>query len=285
MKVNGFTASTLTPAPVLANSGCDGEAQEAAAAAAEGADRRLHRPRGQRPHPAAVAQRRHDRQDRRAAGRRRGLAGGRLAAALGGAVRAAGGALGDRRPAARRPEDAARPLPDGRRRDPALGAADDRPSTSSATSPSWRASAWPSELRIDDAPLDPAGGDRAARQPLLGPRRPARQRHRLAGRSGLRRRGLARRSTRRSARACSSAPAPTVTAVAQDARGQSRNRELALRGWREKIAAGLRGAAPPPADQADQGLAHRRLEQKRRIGERKRGRRRPGGEDGVATCR
>jgi len=52
----------------------------------------------------------------------------------------------------------------------------------------------------------------------------------------------------------------TVTAVAQDARGQARNRELALQRLATKASRG------------------RRLEQKRRIGERKRGRRRPGGE-------
>src|SRR5439155_26642819 len=40
-------------------------------------------------------------------------------------------------------------------------------------------------------PLDPARGDQAAREPLLGPRRPARQRHRLARGGELRRAGLA----------------------------------------------------------------------------------------------
>ena len=70
----------------------------------------------------------------------------------------------------------------------------------------------------------------------------------------------------------------TITAVAQDARSQSRNRELALRRLAEKIAAALavprrrRPTRPTGASRA------RRLEQKRRIGERKRGRRRPGGE-------
>jgi ribosome-associated protein len=44
---------------------------------------------------------------------------------------------------------------------------------------------------------------------------------------------------------------PVVTAVAQDARGQSRNRELALRRLAQKLAAGLRvqrkRRATPPA--------------------------------------
>jgi ribosome-associated protein len=71
----------------------------------------------------------------------------------------------------------------------------------------------------------------------------------------------------------------TVTAVAQDARGQFRNRELALQRLAQKIAAGLatpRGRRPTRPTKASR---HRRLESKRRTGERKRGRRRPGGDD------
>jgi len=70
----------------------------------------------------------------------------------------------------------------------------------------------------------------------------------------------------------------TVTAVAQDARGQSRNRELALQRLAQKIAAALavpRRRRPTRPTKASRG---RRLEQKRRIGERKRGRRQPGGD-------
>ena len=44
---------------------------------------------------------------------------------------------------------------------------------------------------------------------------------------------------------------PLVTAVAQDARGQSRNRELALERLAEKIAAGLAVPRRRRADQAD----------------------------------
>jgi ribosome-associated protein len=72
----------------------------------------------------------------------------------------------------------------------------------------------------------------------------------------------------------------TVTAVAQEARGQARNRELALARLAEKIAAGLvvpRRRRPTGPSRA---ARQRRLEGKRRTGERKRGRRRPAPEDG-----
>jgi ribosome-associated protein len=70
----------------------------------------------------------------------------------------------------------------------------------------------------------------------------------------------------------------TITAVAQDSRGQARNRELALRRLAEKIAAGL--AEPPRRrpSRPTRASRERRLEDKRRAGERKRGRRRPGGD-------
>jgi ribosome-associated protein len=69
-----------------------------------------------------------------------------------------------------------------------------------------------------------------------------------------------------------------ITAVSQDARGQARNRELALRRLAEKIAAGL--AEPPRRrpTRPTRASRERRLEEKRRAGERKRGRRPPGGE-------
>jgi ribosome-associated protein len=70
----------------------------------------------------------------------------------------------------------------------------------------------------------------------------------------------------------------TVTAVAQDARGQSRNRELALQRLAHKIAAGLATPRRRRPTKPTKASRYRRLEQKRRIGERKRGRRRPGGE-------
>ena len=70
----------------------------------------------------------------------------------------------------------------------------------------------------------------------------------------------------------------TVTAVAQDARGQSRNRELALQRLAGKIAAGLAVPRSRRATRTTKASRRRRLEQKRRLGERKRGRRPPGGE-------
>jgi ribosome-associated protein len=72
---------------------------------------------------------------------------------------------------------------------------------------------------------------------------------------------------------------PVVTAVAQDARGQARNRELALRRLGEKIAAGLKTARARRPTRPTRGSRERRLEQKRRAGERKRARRRPPPED------
>jgi len=71
----------------------------------------------------------------------------------------------------------------------------------------------------------------------------------------------------------------TVTAVAQDARGQSRNRELALQRLAQKIAAGLATPRRRRPTKPTKASRYRRLESKRRIGERKRGRKRPGGDD------
>jgi len=71
---------------------------------------------------------------------------------------------------------------------------------------------------------------------------------------------------------------PTIAAVAQDTRGQSRNRELALRRLAEKIAAALQVPRRRRPTRPTKGSRMRRLEQKRRVGERKRGRRRPSGE-------
>ena len=70
----------------------------------------------------------------------------------------------------------------------------------------------------------------------------------------------------------------TVTAVAQDARGQSRNRELALQRLARKIAAGLETPRRRRPTKPTKASRYRRLEQKRRTGERKRGRHRPGGD-------
>lgn len=66
-----------------------------------------------------------------------------------------------------------------------------------------------------------------------------------------------------------------VTAVAQDARGQARNRELALERLREKLAAGLAVPRKRRTTKPTKGARERRLETKRRTAKRKRERRRP----------
>jgi ribosome-associated protein len=72
---------------------------------------------------------------------------------------------------------------------------------------------------------------------------------------------------------------PVIAAVAQDTRGQARNRELALRRLAEKIAAASKPPRRRRPTRPTRASRQRRLEQKRRVGERKRGRRRPGGEE------
>jgi ribosome-associated protein len=72
---------------------------------------------------------------------------------------------------------------------------------------------------------------------------------------------------------------PRVTAVAQDARSQARNRELALERLAEKIAGGLVVPRRRQATKPTRAARERRLEEKRQAGERKRGRRRPTAED------
>lgn len=68
---------------------------------------------------------------------------------------------------------------------------------------------------------------------------------------------------------------PVVTAVAQDARGQSRNRELALRRLAQKLAAGLRVQRKRRPTRPSRASKRWRLEQKRRTSEKKSARRRP----------
>jgi len=70
-----------------------------------------------------------------------------------------------------------------------------------------------------------------------------------------------------------------VTAVAQDVRGQARNRELALERLREKLAAGLRVPKRRRPTRPSKAARDRRLESKRRASERKRARRPPSLED------
>ena len=66
-----------------------------------------------------------------------------------------------------------------------------------------------------------------------------------------------------------------VTAVAQDARSQARNRELALERLREKLAAGLAIPRRRRPTRPKQAAKERRLEEKRRRSQRKRERQPP----------
>jgi len=68
---------------------------------------------------------------------------------------------------------------------------------------------------------------------------------------------------------------PVVTAVAQDSRGQSRNRELALQRLAEKLAAGLRVQRKRRPTRPSRASKQRRLERKRRTAEKKSKRQRP----------
>ncbi|HKH42816.1 MAG TPA: alternative ribosome rescue aminoacyl-tRNA hydrolase ArfB [Solirubrobacterales bacterium] len=66
-----------------------------------------------------------------------------------------------------------------------------------------------------------------------------------------------------------------VTAVAQDARSQARNRELALERLRERLSSGLRRPKPRRPTKPSRAARERRLEQKRRTSTRKAQRQRP----------
>jgi ribosome-associated protein len=69
---------------------------------------------------------------------------------------------------------------------------------------------------------------------------------------------------------------PRVTAVAQDARGQARNRELALERLRARLASALAVQRRRRATRPTSASRERRLDAKRRQGQRKRDRRPPG---------
>jgi ribosome-associated protein len=72
---------------------------------------------------------------------------------------------------------------------------------------------------------------------------------------------------------------PRVVAVAQDARSQARNRELALERLQRRLGAALAVQPPRHATKPSQASVNRRLEAKRRQSLRKRHRGRPGGDD------
>lgn len=71
---------------------------------------------------------------------------------------------------------------------------------------------------------------------------------------------------------------PVVRAVAQDARSQARNRQLALERLEARLASALRVRRKRQATRPTRASRERRLAGKRRQSERKQGRRRP--EDG-----
>ena len=72
---------------------------------------------------------------------------------------------------------------------------------------------------------------------------------------------------------------PRVVAVAQDARSQRQNRELALARLQRRLESALHVAAPRTATRPTKAAERRRLEAKRIQGERKRRRRSPAADD------
>jgi len=72
---------------------------------------------------------------------------------------------------------------------------------------------------------------------------------------------------------------PVLRAVAQDARSQARNRELALRRLEQRLAHALHVPRTRRPTKPTAPSKARRLEAKRRAGQRKRARRRPSAED------
>jgi ribosome-associated protein len=72
---------------------------------------------------------------------------------------------------------------------------------------------------------------------------------------------------------------PRVVAVAQDARSQAQNRELALERLRDRLTAALYVAPQRTPTRPTRASVTRRQEGKRLQSERKRGRQRPSGED------
>ena len=72
---------------------------------------------------------------------------------------------------------------------------------------------------------------------------------------------------------------PRVSAVAQDARSQTRNRELALERLRRRLAQALATPRHRQATRPTAASVHRRLDSKRRQAARKRDRRRPATDD------
>ncbi len=73
---------------------------------------------------------------------------------------------------------------------------------------------------------------------------------------------------------------PRVTATAQDARSQARNRELALERLQQRLRTALEVRRPRVGTRPTRASVRRRLDSKRRRAERKRNRQRPGSDEG-----
>jgi ribosome-associated protein len=80
-------------------------------------------------------------------------------------------------------------------------------------------------------------------------------------------------------RAICSRLGPRVTAVAQDARSQARNRELALQRLAARLNAALHVPRPRTKTKPTAGARRRRLDDKRRRSDTKRGRQKPDSSD------
>ena len=78
---------------------------------------------------------------------------------------------------------------------------------------------------------------------------------------------------------------PRVTAVAQDARSQARNRDLALERLRRRLTEALVSPRRRHATRPSAESVRRRVESKRRKGGRKRERQRPSPDDGLTPGR
>jgi ribosome-associated protein len=72
---------------------------------------------------------------------------------------------------------------------------------------------------------------------------------------------------------------PRVTAVAQDARSQARNRELALQRLEERLTTALHVPRSRRPTKPTKASRERRLESKKRASQRKQARRRPSGSE------
>jgi len=72
---------------------------------------------------------------------------------------------------------------------------------------------------------------------------------------------------------------PRIVATAQDTRSQARNRELALERLRSRLASALAVQRKRKPTRPSRGAKERRLDAKRRAGERKQARRRPRADD------